>query len=426
MSKNEGFSALGASKYAKVEIKKTVPYGRASSTSEEYDIKGKTTDIRYYESLYSPTVTGTLIYLDAGGSLKSSIPLKGNETLNIKVESKYGTLDRSGWSKCFRINGLPELGKDFCTESVILPLIGQYEILDKGGGRKVNKKFENLLISDSVEKLLKHLAVSEDRMLVEKTKNMYDFNGKGKNPIELILKLAKKSVPVKGDPGFFFWETQAGFNFKSVSELVAQKPKATYSYNGMMRARDTFNDFKIMKPPVFTKDQDVMTAINSGTYVSRNIYFNPANGKYIEKIYKLNDGKIEKTLGQDVDLDGELAESFVRTNMHVLDVGSLKSGVSDAVNNNPLEWQAKSTMRYNILHTQMLDIQVPCNLELMAGDIVKVEIENLNAEKCSETLNKHQSGKYLILHLCHSFSPNESITSLSLIRDTYGLHTGQN
>ena len=419
------FSALGPSKYVKVEIKKTVPYGRASSTSDEYDIKGKTTDIRYYESLYSPTVTGMIAYLDAGGSLKSSIPLEGNESLNIKVESKYGTLDRSGFFRNFRLNGFPELSKDSCSESVALPLKSAYEVLDKGGGRKVNKKFENLLISDSVEQLLRSLAVRKDRIFVEKTKNMYDFNGKGKNPIELILKLAKKSVPVKGDPGFFFWETQAGFNFKSVSELVAQKPKATYAYNGMMRSFDTFNDYKIMQPPVFTKDQDVMTAINSGTYVSRNIYFNPANGKYVEKIYKLNDeGGIEKTLGQDVDLDEELSESYVRTNMHVLDVGSLKSGVSDAVNNNPLEWQAKSTMRYNILHTQMLDIQVPCNLKLMAGDVVRVEIENLNAEKCSETLNKHQSGKYLILHLCHSFSANESITSLTLVRDTYGLHTG--
>ena len=423
--KTDGFSALGSSKYVKVEIQKTVGYGRASSTSEEYDIKGKVTDIRYYESLYSPVVSGALIYVDAGDSLRSNIPLAGNESLNIKIESKYGTLDRDGWSKCLRINGLPELAKDFCSESLFLPLIGQYEIMDKAVGRKVNEKFENLLISDSVKKILKRLGVRDDQMLVEPTKNRYDFHGKGKNPISLLLKLARKSVPVKGDPGFFFWETQKGFNFKSASELVAQEPKETYAYNGMMRAKNNFNDFKIMQQPVFTKDQDVMNAINSGTYVSRNIYFNPANGKYIEKIYRLNDGKIEKTLGKDVNIDKDLSDSFVRTNMHVLDVGSLKSGVSDEVNNNPLEWQAKSTMRYNTLHTQMLQIQVPCNLQLMAGDVVKIEIENLTAEKCSETLNKHQSGKYLILHLCHSFNPNESITSLTLIRDTYGLHTGK-
>ena len=126
-----------------------------------------------------------------------------------------------------------------------------------------------------------------------------------------------------------------------------------------------------------------------------------------------------------MDIDEELEESITRTNMHVLDVGSLKTGVSDVVNNSPLEWQAKSTMRYNTLHTQMLEIQVPCNLSLVAGDVIKVEIENLNAEKCNEGINKHQSGKYLILHLCHSFSANESITSLTLVRDTYGLHTGK-
>ena len=152
MTKNNGFSALGSSKYVKVEIQKTVPQGKASSKSELYDIKGKATDIRYYESLYSPVVTGMLIYVDAGDSLRSNIPLVGNEALNLKIESKYGTLNRDGWSKCLRINGLPELAKNFCSESLFLPLIGQYEILDKSTHRKVNEKFENLLISDSVKK----------------------------------------------------------------------------------------------------------------------------------------------------------------------------------------------------------------------------------------------------------------------------------
>ena len=72
---NDGFSALGSSKYVKVEIKKTIKYGKASSTSEEHDIKGKVTDIRYYESLYSPVVSGALIYVNAGDSLRSTIPL---------------------------------------------------------------------------------------------------------------------------------------------------------------------------------------------------------------------------------------------------------------------------------------------------------------------------------------------------------------
>ena len=418
-------SALGSSKYAKIDILKTVSTRNGRDTkTKTHDIKGKVTNFRYYESLYSPVTTALLVYVDAGDSLKSTIPIKGNERLNFKIESKYGTLDFSKEGASMLINSVPEAGKESNREAVILPLISTYELKDKS--EQIFKKYNNLTVDDSVRRICKNeLKVPKDRIFVDSCKNVYDFRGSGKNPIELILRLAKKAVPVKGDPGYFFYETQKGFNFRSVSVLVSQEPKAVYHYNGMFRAQDDGNDFKIMMQPKFTKDQNVMSAINSGTYVSRNVFFNPQNAEYIEKIYKISEqGKIEKTLGKDLDIDEDLEASITRTNMHVLDVGSLKTGVSDVVNNSPLEWQAKSTMRYNTLHTQMLEIQVPCNLSLVAGDVIKVEIENLNAEKCNEGINKHQSGKYLILHLCHSFSANESITSLTLVRDTYGLHTG--
>ena len=417
-------SALGASKYAKIDLVK--PRKNVAGNRKPVDLKGKVTNFRYYESLYSPVATSLLVYVDAGESLKSKIPITGNEWINFKIESKYGTLEFSRKGKRMLVNGVPEAGKESGREAVMLPLISHYEMKDKK--KQIFKKYSNTTVSESVRKIIKDFLgeKKEDRVHIDECKNIYDFQGKGKHAIEMILRLAKKAVPVKGDPGYFFYETQRGLNFKSISVLVSQEPKATYHYNGMFRAQDDGNDYKIMMQPKFTKDQDVMAAINSGTYVSRNIFFNPQNAEYIEKIYKINEqGKIEKPLGKDLDIDEELEESITRTNMHVLDVGSLKTGVSDAVNNSPLEWQAKSTMRYNTLHTQILDIQVPCNLGLVAGDVVKVEIENLNPEKCNEGINKHQSGKYIILHLCHSFSANESITSLTLVRDTYGLHTGK-
>ena len=416
-------SALGSSKYAKIDLLKSRK--NVAGNKKPVDLKGKVTNFRYYESLYSPVTTGLLVYVDAGDSLKSQIPITGNERINFKIESKYGTLDFTRKRYHMKVNGVPEVGKESSREAVMLPLTSQYEL--RNSKTQIFKKYSNLTVDDSVNKIFgDFLKVPKKRRFIDECQNIYDFQGKGKHAIELILRLAKKAVPVEGDPGYFFYETQKGLNFRSVSVLVSQEPKAVYHYNGMFRAQDDGNDFKIMMQPKFTKDQNVMSAINSGTYVSRNVFFNPQNAQYIEKIYKINEqGKIEKTLGKDLDIDEELEESITRTNMHVLDVGSLQTGVSDAVNNSPLEWQAKSTMRYNTLHTQMLEIQVPCNLDLVAGDIIKVEIENLQSEKCNEGINKHQSGKYLILHLCHSFSANESITSLTLVRDTYGLHTGK-
>jgi len=423
-------SATAASKYEEITIsrtKKKTGQGSQGKTTTK-SVNGKVTSFSYYESLYSPVVTAKVIYIDSAESTKNQLEISGNEDVRFKIQSKYGTLDfnRQNANSGMKVKGSPQTGRESNREAVFLDLVSKWEMKNKTTA--VHDKYSNVTIGDAVIIILKRkLGVDYDFFDVEATKNMYDFTGKGKSPFELITDLARKAVPVKGDPGFFFYETQDGFNFKSVHSLVSQEPKQVYVYNGSFRADQTGdeNDFKILKQPNFIKDQNVVTALESGTYASRNIFFNPFNKEFAERIYKINDkGGIDQALGNSVEVDDELT-GYIRTNKHILDVGSLKVGVSTSINNSPAEWQAKSTMRYNILHSQILQMMVPCNLELRAGDVIKVEIESLENEKCSEGVDKRQSGKYLILHLCHFFDTTKSVTSLTLVRDTYGLHTSK-
>ena len=421
-------SANAASKYEEITISRTKKRGGRSGGTFTKSVNGKVTSFSYYESLYSPVVTAKVIYIDSGESTKNQLEISGNEDVRFKIQSKYGTLDfnRQNANSGMKVKGSPQTGRESNREAVFLDLVSKWEMKNKTTA--VHDKYSNVTIGDAVIIILKRkLGVDYDFFDVEATKNMYDFTGKGKSPFELITDLARKAVPVKGDPGFFFYETQDGFNFKSVHSLVSQEPKQVYVYNGSFRADQTGdeNDFKILKQPNFIKDQNVVTALESGTYASRNIFFNPFNKEFAERIYKINDkGGIDQALGNSVEVDDELT-GYIRTNKHILDVGSLKVGVSTSINNSPAEWQAKSTMRYNILHSQILQMMVPCNLELRAGDVIKVEIESLENEKCSEGVDKRQSGKYLILHLCHFFDTTKSVTSLTLVRDTYGLHTSK-
>ena len=46
-------------------------------------------------------------------------------------------------------------------------------------------------------------------------------------------------------------------------------------------------------------------------------------------------------------------------------------------------------------------------------------LENLQDIEAKEK-DKQQSGYYMIKSLCHHFDPNQSLTSMTLIRDTFG------
>ena len=47
---------------------------------------------------------------------------------------------------------------------------------------------------------------------------------KEEGALNIILDMCRRSVPVKGDAGYFFHQTQDGFKFKSIDFLLSQKP----------------------------------------------------------------------------------------------------------------------------------------------------------------------------------------------------------
>ena len=357
-------SASRASKYAKMVINKD---GKTAN------IAGKTTSFDFYESVYSPEITATLVFLDAGdsigadknqdtqnrkGSIKSSLPITGYEDLEVKIESKSGTINYT--KNPLKITGAPILSQESNRQSVFLslksnPAIDNYDIKDPC------KKYKGR-ISNTVEQILKDLKVK--KYTIDGTSNSYDFISKGKGGLDLINDLCRRSIPEKGDPGFFFYETQDGLNFKAIDNLISEEPVETYTYSGAMQGKE--NDFKIVLPPNIVKDQNVTKALESGTYSSRNVFFNPLTFETKEEIYKLDPQKL-KTLGKKEVPFNNKVQNYSKTNYHILDIGSLDP-TNTTPNNDPREWQAKSPMRYNLLHTQIMEIQVRCNVKLRAGN----------------------------------------------------------
>ena len=79
--------------------------------------------------------------------------------------------------------------------------------------------------------------------------------------------------------------------------------------------------------------------------------------------------------------------------------------------------QREALVRYNLLFQQVVKIVIPLNTNLQAGEVVKLNF--LGAPEGS-TYDRKQSGYYLIKELCHAFDTEQSVTSMTVIRDTFG------
>jgi hypothetical protein len=107
--------------------------------------------------------------------------------------------------------------------------------------------------------------------------------------------------------------------------------------------------------------------------------------------------------------------------VRTLDRGVLNSDGTVSPNERTGADMAKSYSRYNLLFTQALNMIVPCNVNLKAGDIINLEFLRVTASDDKE-IDEEQSGFYLIKEVRHHFEPNQMVSSLRLVRDSYGLY----
>jgi len=427
----------------------------SNDQSRTIDVSGGAISIDYYEDIFSPMITATVKVVNTGSSIapednkdgeKQSIynglPLRGGERISMKISGNSATNKGLDFSKnekdYFYVSSITDVISETQQESFTLHLVSREAITNLT--TRVAKKYPtSLTIDESVRKILTDYLKTDKIGTLEKSSNKYGFIGNLRKPFTVLIWLASKAVPVSsgnGTAGFVFYQTQEGFQFRSIDGLIQQKPKATYTYSQATVNYDeesgkVENDFKILNY-ITERNQNLIEKLQLGTYSSHRMFFNPLDfsfSKYEEGIFKLEDyaGKA-KNLGSQLKLpkisstsNQTLGDTPTRILTAILDVGTMEKDASTDINSDPKLNQSQSLMRYNILFTQTLSVIVPCNTNLKAGDIIECQFPRISESETKE-YDKEQSGLYMIKELCHHFDSENSYTSMKLVRDTFGIN----
>jgi len=405
-------------------------------------IDWKTVNFSYYESIFSPIVTASLTYVDSGdlvrsnksidiqersGTLLEALPIqgKGKEKISFKIENASGELDFT--SMPMDVSNPIPIFQDDVAESVNLKLISQYYSANEN--ITLYKKYYNT-ISSSVQQILKdELKIPVGRLKIDSTSNGDSISGSGQRPFDVIINAASKSLSSSGGPGFFFWETKEGFHFKSIDDIVNSPSVQTYNYHNVATSSlDNPNtNFRILNEPRYKNNSNLANDLRVGLYRTKNVSFDFSSFEYKQEFINLSERGF-KNLGNNIDYSKAFneSESFTRTNFFLLDSGLTNPGISTSIINNERYYLPQSIMRYNLLMSQVLDITVPCNLKLKAGDVITCEFKKRSSSDLSSgSIGQLQSGRYIITHLCHNFTSKRSFSSLRIVRDTSGIYTNK-
>ena len=443
--------AVQSSKYEVFKIKSSNGEREVDLIDGPYSGGTRVVNIYYYENVLSPHITGVITLVSTGdavskegdedttGSLYEYLPLEAGCELLMRIKTEIGEgIDyavKDDPHRILYINEVQILDKQANSETIQIRFCSRIGVLN--ALKKVTSCYKGN-ISESVASICKDvLTLPADRVLVSESSNTYTFAGMTKRPFDLIAMLAKQTIPMNtANPGYFAYETKSGFKFVSLDSLINTEPDDKthhYFYNSQNKdvhqTDDDSNNFKV-SALVVGRDQNLTSQIRSGIYASKNIFFNPATYQFTEIDINVVDGKLiddekfsslgnKPTVAKILDEEFEGGTRFHRVSTAVMNIGGADTSVD--ANNSPELYYAAGAARYNILFSQNYSIVVPCNTDLEAGDTIKLEVEVISSNKESGPDQK-TSGNYIIQSLCHFFEAEKSVTSMKLIRDSYGMH----
>ena len=422
--------------------------------SRNADIKEGVVAFTYFENIFSPYLTARVIVINTSGAIEgedgnsqsiyNGLPLRGGERVLIKIAGNSEENNGLDFSKdptqYFYVASITNVLLDEGSESFTLNLVSREAITNET--TRVGKKFPtSQKISGSVKDILKNYLHADKVGEIEETQNTYGFIGNLKKPFSIITWLASKSVGYvgpgrDGTAGFLFYETQDGFNFRSIDNLIDQEPfEQDYTYSpGVVKFDDPGKDFKIIKYSI-DRNQDLMGKLQRGAYSSERYYINPVSFKPDIRHFKSTDYMGEdgiNNLGDEqitlptIDDDKFLGDLPTRIFVGMLDVGTIEKATTDKgwndpieINADPAKTQAQSMMRYGQLMSQIVEITVPLNTNLNAGNIIRCIFPSIDRSK-KKSPDGQSSGLYMIKELAHYFDNKGSYTKLKIVRDSSG------
>ena len=440
-------AAVDASIYEKFTVE-------SADGSRTVDIRQGVVGFVYYENILAPSITATVVVVNTGGTIRgengkmqgiyNGLPLRGGERVIIKIAGNSKSNDGLDFSKnvtqYFYVASIQNVDVSAEKELFTLHLVSRESITNQT--IRVGRKFPtSQTISDSVSDIIKDYLKSDKFGTIDQTQNKYGFIGNLKKPFSVITWLASKSVAYNGPgkdstAGFLFYETQEGFNFRSIDNLINQDPFIEdYTYSpGVVKFDDPRKDFKIIKYSI-DRNQDLMGKLQRGAYSSERYYINPVSFKPDIRHFKssdymgddgINNLGDEKITLPSIDDDRSLGDLPTRIFVGMLDVGTVEKTTTDKGWNDPIErnadpakTQAQSMMRYNQLMSQIVEITVPLNTNLTAGVVIRCIFPSIDRSK-RKSPDVQSSGLYMIRELAHYFDSKGSYTKLKIVRDSSG------
>jgi hypothetical protein len=435
----------------------------SSVENQSIDITPLVIEFSIFESVNNPYMLGSLLVEDSSNNIISNLPIQGRERVVIVVSTP--AISQQEYTFDLTVSGINSRtigGRQQVYDLMLMSFAGM-----QNEGIRIGKTLEGKpeeIVSSILSKYLKVKKGLKSSPSAFRQKYIPSL----KRPFDFIYQLARITVSnweqsnsakssgggatsetpesditgkdmkrLKGTAGYLFYETYDNYHFRSLNDLMSQKSKFTFTY-GIANdgVSDSQNAYKILDYS-FRDEFDMLKQLRSGVYSTMYVAFDVTTNSYEERLYKFEDSFNEmRHLGKTASISKgakELSQYPTRIMTQMInnemfhDQTSTPGKVDAKFKDTYLYAIAQSNARYHFASNQQLNITVPPNLSVRAGDLLTLKFPNMVNQTGREQTpyDEEHSGKYLVKNIGYNFivrgaNPYTATTVIDAIKDTPG------
>jgi hypothetical protein len=248
---------------------------------QSIDIRDILKEVRIYENIFSPFITGKLVIQDSVG-LSTLLPAVGEELLMLEIETPTGNTDKLA-NRLHRLAAFHVYKMSVAANVAMKSKLYTLDFISIDGFKDMNTAISRTFRgtpSEIAKKLVeeKEFLKSDREAIIEETTNSLIYTSNFWSPARNMFYLAENSVNKKGNPNYFFFENAEGFVFASLDTLVDTIPQQQFFKDQQLRgSKDTV-----------TVDDDYQTILDMSVsdtmfdYIDRNL-----TGGYGGTVYEM-------------------------------------------------------------------------------------------------------------------------------------------
>lgn len=421
------------------------------SNSNVVDITRLVIEFNIYENIFNQTMSADFVIRDSFGLIDT--PMTGQEFIQVLFDSKNKSLVGNYDNLTFKIYKASDKTEVTAGTSVYVLHCSSIE-LELNLTTDVTTTYRDKLGSEVVQHIFDNFVKEDNRKFiqVEECENVVPYTPVGHNPFEAINFIGKECRSAKyGDVShFLFYETTRGFNFRTLSSLLEQEPEQDKSYylgeptapDNRTRVErtvvghtflDTVDSIDLLMKGFY---QNSVSAIDPITKTFSETSFNYAND-FNELNHITDGGRPMLNLSASTVLAGNMKGSS-HSRMVVADMAKLKGDNITfdgrlTPDNDPHVFHGRERYRKTpkvvtqlaSLRQHGIDITVPVNLNINAGDIIQIYIPFTqdNEDNHLPFVGHYGSNPtFLVTSVATKFTVNgDYLTTLQCVKESFAV-----